>query len=211
MARAQLPPPPPGSLAAARAAMTPPSTIAACREGNGDACYEAGKKLYRLAAVLVSTCGARPDASLCQNHRMLKKQHAKIEVALGLFERGCDGGSLPACVLLGMAYRDGDVVLPKPEAAQRLLTKACTSRHVGGCVALGELYQGRGRVGDLSAATVYFRRACLLGYGRGCAKLAEAYRTGRGVDADKRRARSLRERACKLGDRGSCPTGQLKP
>ena len=150
--------------------------------------------------------------------------------AFGLYERGCKGGDVGAC-LLGTLDPPKDVDTPRREAmvrracdidgrmgcvtmgllklehddagAAQLFRKACDHGDPDGCLNLGTLYElGRGVAFDLAAGLLFYDRACLTGSPKACGRLGLCYLRARPGDAS--RGTELLRLACEHRDAKSC-------
>jgi TPR repeat protein len=89
-------------------------------------------------------------------------------------------------------------------AACDLLRSACLKRSGEACVGLAETYIGAGPRRDAPEAARLLSEACEYRVIEGCLRAASLYVEGRDVPPDQDRARTLRKRACVLGDKGAC-------
>lgn len=91
----------------------------------------------------------------------------------------------------------------------------CATGAGGACMELALAYEtredlwghpvkGDGVKRDDSKAAHYFRLACDLGAGDGCARLAHLYEAGKGVRKDREEAARLYRLACDSGGAGAC-------
>ncbi|MDB4986631.1 MAG: hypothetical protein JWN04_1809 [Myxococcaceae bacterium] len=112
-----------------------------------------------------------------------------------LMKRACDGGDMPACTLMGLAYVLGRLgFTPDDQQAVSYLRRACDGGDAHGCGSLGNAYRyGRGVPMDVSEAESYWRTACDGGDDLSCSLLEDAGAAGDGgaarADADAGRAR----------------------
>ena len=120
---------------------------------------------------------------------------------LALIRRACDAGEGRSCRLIGLAYRDGEVLPKDPAEAARHLAMACDRADRSACAALAELH---GERGELAQLVVLSRRACQMGHGEACAVLGSAYRRGEGVAANEAEALRWTNAGCQAGFRRAC-------
>ncbi|MCR5085011.1 MAG: hypothetical protein K6A65_05870 [Succinivibrionaceae bacterium] len=116
---------------------------------------------------------------------------------LGDLARRCAQHDAAACTLAGELTREGgrDV-----GAALRV---GCGLGDIKACQEAARIYvSGRRVPGDLGRAAALIARACDLGDGRSCRRLAEAH--FKGVGQDLPRSGQLPRQACERGDRNSC-------
>ncbi|MEJ7728503.1 MAG: tetratricopeptide repeat protein [Polyangiaceae bacterium] len=119
--------------------------------------------------------------------------------AASFHEKGCTKGYVKSCTSLGsLAQSQGD-----SGKAKVLYARACEAGDAGACDALASGYATIGSK-DALQAVVYSRRACELGSGLGCRRLAIALVEGKGVVANPSQGRQALERSCNLGEAGSC-------
>lgn len=120
-----------------------------------------------------------------------------------LLERGCQGGSVDACIRLARELgRGGLGVLPDPDRARSLLTPLCEDDRAPACAELGVLHEhGLGGDADVTQARAFYERACERRSGIGCYRLGLAYREDR-PRPDHERAVALFREACDSGEIG---------
>lgn len=118
--------------------------------------------------------------------------------------KACELNDLAACQLLGYRYVTGVGVEKDRDQAFELSKKACDGGYGPGCTDLGRLYvpfprnQNTGPPYNLAQAVTYYRKACDLKDGRGCALLADKYEFGNGVEQDREKALELYRLAVSL-------------
>jgi TPR repeat protein len=120
----------------------------------------------------------------------------------------CDRGTAQACETLGSAILGGKAGAPKDLAAgEAALARACEQlKSAGACSSL-ELRARQGHLPggeDWAKSTKYAGLACDLGRHDACATLGYRYLGGKGVTADKAKARSLFESSCDQGVQFAC-------
>jgi TPR repeat protein len=119
--------------------------------------------------------------------------------------RGCLGGSMTACVELGLLRQYG--VEDKADIAEagRLFERACEAGEAVGCYRLGLLYdRAPGLPLNVTRAAALYDRACRAGMVEGCNTLGAMALTGRGQPASASRAREIFEMACLNGSAFAC-------
>ncbi|HEX2207469.1 MAG TPA: hypothetical protein VHG93_07285 [Longimicrobium sp.] len=122
------------------------------RLGDGAACARLGRTLLAVVRVVMDR-----DSNVARRER--------VERGMRLLQRGCDLVDSESCADLAYhGLRNG--VLP-PSLAQLRAVTACNENSGYGCWVAGWLHRQPG-VRDEERAASYLRRACELGYGRGC-------------------------------------------
>jgi len=81
--------------------------------------------------------------------------------AVQLYQRSCDLGAVPACVDLGVIYRDGKGVQEKnPTYAAQLFQRAC-DLSAAACASIASMYElGVGVAKDVARAVSLYQRSC---------------------------------------------------
>ena len=196
----------------------------ACDDGDAAACQNLAYQ-YALglgvpkndlqAAVLYRRSCEQGDAIGCYNAGLMHEQgrgflRDPINAAAD-YRQGCDGGYALACTNLGYLYEHGTGVAKSEATAVELYRRGCEGDGCSpgdptGCFNMGVAHRDGlgGLTADGAAAIPWFERACDGSYAAACANLANLYRDGRGVPADRSRATELYARACELGDEASC-------
>ncbi len=129
-----------------------------------------------------------------------------VALALGLFQRACNGGLMLGCThnVIFLQRAEGGITQDL-EGALFLFERACDGGEMLGCANLGVSYErGDGVIQDQGRAVSLYERACGGGEMLGCSNLGSMYRTGRGVAVDLGAAVSLYWRACEGGITLSC-------
>lgn len=192
--------------------------IQGCQRGSMAACVGLGESLQdgraadRARSVVLFRQGC--DGGEARGCHLLGRAYQRGGVvpadpagAAELFLEACVRGEAAAC-----ADR-AEIALEARETSRAagLFERACTARHVPGCVRLGELYsRGAGVSRDEARAVELFERACTEGDAGGCAWLAWALDGGHGVAPDPAHAFALAQRACDAGEARACRLlGQL--
>ncbi len=118
---------------------------------------------------------------------------------LDRFWAACEGGSVDACVEVGLPFMYGGSGLKDSGRAARIFRKVCDGGGARGCIRLGDLYnKGEGVSQSYSEAARRFQEGCDAGHGNGCHKLAALYSSGQGVRLSSSRASELYRRAVSL-------------
>ena len=119
-------------------------------------------------------------------------------------QQACEAGHGPACLLAGLALRDGANGITDRARAAQLFEKACAAGELDGCVALGlALERGDGVAKDPKRSVEVLSRTCEGGLPQGCSELGYVY-VGRGTVEGRKRAAVLLRRACEGGDAPAC-------
>lgn len=107
------------------------------REPGGPADIREGRRLVELGCMrgIADSCTAW-GVALAQGSLSEPKDAKR---AAGLFQQGCDLGSLVGCYNLALAYRDGEGIPRNKLRAEEILSKACS---VGSDVACDEVRRG---------------------------------------------------------------------
>ena len=125
--------------------------------------------------------------------------------AFRLFNRACEGGSVPGCGCLGRVYLNATGVRKNPAKARSLLEHACEQGYARACRGLGKVYfEGMGVPVNKARATGIWEKACDGGDLVSCANQGNSYFNGTGVTVNKARAAGIWEKACDGGDLVSC-------
>lgn len=127
------------------------------------------------------------------------------EQQTALLERGCAGGDLFACSLVGLRYEQGDGAPFDMARARALYELACDGGDAYGCANLAEVYRaGIGVAPDIPQALALFNRACAGQDAFACTTLGHILNDAQGVPRDRGRALVAFESACNLGDPEAC-------
>ena len=124
---------------------------------------------------------------------------ADATAALDVYQAACDRGNLVACCKLGLLLgspREG--VKADQKKAVALFDQACSKESADGCTWLGyahEMGWATGALSGLERARQLYEKSCKAGDDLGCAYLASALGSGRGVARDERRAKELSDNA----------------
>jgi TPR repeat protein len=130
--------------------------------------------------------------------------------ARSLLKRGCDSlkPTVSERTRLEAAGACGNLALmveaTDPKQAITLHRKACDAGQFGACRNLGVLLS-RAAAPDFKAADALFRKGCDGGDASSCWNLALSLDAGAGGTRDPAAARSLRDRASKMGLKKACP------
>ncbi|MBZ5709477.1 sel1 repeat family protein [Nannocystis pusilla] len=122
------------------------------------------------------------------------------EVAQGVvvLKDACDVKRPFACRQLANLYSDGKLVARDEAAGLSYYEKSCETGDTLSCLNAGLMvFAGRGATKDAARAEALFERTCpSTDAGLSCADLAKAFREGKVVPRDVRRAASYMERMC---------------
>lgn len=113
-------------------------------------------------------------------------------------ERACEAsGDARACAHAAELYWDGaNGHAFDPGKSLRYATRACDAGDGLGCAVLGRHHEtGIGTAWAPAVAVADYEKACTAGAGLGCALLGDMYLRGRGVDLDREKALTYRDRA----------------
>jgi len=149
-----------------------------------------------------------------------------------LMNINCYHGIGQACLILGVASNEGQLIPRDQVQAGKNLAHACETGISSGCTRLLKLvaesngsffqgacdagdgescfllgslyYAGRGVPKDGNHAFALFQRSCSSDWPRGCSGLGECYRAGVGTAEDNARALDLFDQACRKGIASSC-------
>lgn len=146
----------------------------ACKSGEAGSCNE-------FAKVLLSGRGMWPDPAR----------------AVELSRRACESSGA-YCLTLAELHRTGGLLEKDLNTARSLLQKACKAAPEEGCSALWAFELQEGDPKDHARAVQELAVVCEKGQGAACAHVGAAYRTGRGVTADEKRASEFFERSCEM-------------
>jgi hypothetical protein len=144
----------------------------------------------------------------------------------------CREDSAAACLTLGKALSEGQIVPRDPADAGKSFGRACDLGVSSGCTSLVEfvsadgqdvflracdrgdgatcfilgslLYKGLGVPQDAARAVTLFRQSCASGWPRGCGRLGESYLWGEGTTVDPAKAIQSFEEACRGRHAASC-------
>lgn len=159
----------------------------------------------------VTPCDAA-DLKECneRGRALLAQQPPELAAALAMFEHGCQGGNLDACLNLAMTYQynKNDVI-----QGAEIMRETCESGYHFACVQYGNMYLFPGPLTDkpdYTRARAYFERACAdmatlepqpwvmhaSAQAYGCTNLGLLYENGWGVERDIERAGALSIFSC---------------
>ncbi len=118
-----------------------------------------------------------------------------------IVQRACDAGSADGCATLGEVHKQGLGIAKDAERAVYFFRRACTGGSSLGCTLLGQAYeQGDGVAKDAGRATELYSLGCTAKSSVACDAAARmsfaAQDAAKGVE--------LLQRACDLGNAGSC-------
>lgn len=87
-----------------------------------------------------------------------------------------------------------------------LFQKRCAANDADACFSFGRLALDDARIGVNHPGLPLVQKACDADHGRACAFLANRYNSGLGVKKNRKRARELLEKGCRLDSPGACMT-----
>lgn len=122
----------------------------------------------------------------------------RILDAVPHLERGCRFGSARSCATVGALMLKGIGMEIDEARGISMLRYACSKDDGDGCFYLATYFQ---QTRDAEAAVPMLVRSCELGLHRGCQLAGKAYANGEGVAADRDRALTLLDAACKLSSK----------
>src|SRR5690606_16547595 len=131
------------------------ATSYTCRLGDGDGCIEqcvkgSAKSCSILGFMYEKGTGLRANASAARIH----------------YEKGCAKGDSDGCTGLAYMISKGEGGVKKDEAkARSMFDRECKRGNARACSGLGQIERF---ANNLLLAGTWFRRACSLGYTRGC-------------------------------------------
>ncbi len=152
----------------------------------------------------------RANAAACS--RAGKALDATPLRAMGLYQRGCDGGDGAGCAALSAMYRAGRGVQPDAQRAFAYENAACERRHGPSCLAMARAFEhgaaslvdSKRVAQDMERALPLYFKACDAGVAQGCSELARLYLWGVGTKADPVGGAVLAQRGCDKGDPAGC-------
>ncbi len=169
------------------------------------AALNAGAEIDQRELVQMAADGCEhkaPTACELGGSVALRLDHPDAPVLAGsFFEAGCTLGSMRSCAVLGNLAIDGRGVAKDRARAFELWRQACDGGEGEGCASLGFYVERDGKLDD---ALKLYERACEAGASRSCRTLGSKYADGEGVTADRDRAMTYLDRACKAGDTLGC-------
>ena len=129
-------------------------------------------------------------------------------MAATYLEKGCDGGLVTACVLLGQLYLDGEWVEKNAQKALKLLTPGCVDGeivHPKACKGIAMLYsEGSGVTRNRVEAARYLGVACEMGDLESCFLQGEQFSRFRGDERYDDVALMAFSKACSGGLSKAC-------
>jgi len=209
------------------------SLSTACANGNGKACFQAGKILYAGIEVPQDIKAANelflkgceyPLPKECTNatyfvtskhfgnspDRDLANKMNKMVFQAN--ERLCKENEFEACYNLGISYYNGRSTEKDPLKGLSILENACESSFAKACDYLGRFYRNKkAEHYDAEKSKAYFNKA-FESFGKGCEDnkwrdcngLAHMYYSGRATEMDKKTAAFYFDKACVEEEPVSC-------
>ena len=194
---------------------------AQCNRGDVDSCDVLGFMRTRGPGAAKDAAAAIPpyakscemgDAIACDNLGALYLDGSAVATdaakAGAYFQRACDFGSADACGNLGTLYRTGEGLAKDEARGLSLTTRACDAGSVGACMTIVGLQlgtapdAGAGASAERGVATL--TRLCDEDSGTACFHLGRLSYLGESVAADRARASTLFEKACRAGEDEAC-------
>ena len=187
----------------------------ACRQGQADACNEAGslyltgekevtvnhtqaQNLFKQACTLNLPLGCMNLATLNLNGLGGPQDFRQ---ALFYYQKACSLGENRGCSASGYLLLTGSGVSRNPLQAEGLLIQACQADDAPGCLYLGALYAQNN---NWEKAISLYRKACTLHEPESCNLLFSIYKTGSNVKQDLTQALNYAHQACELGYAQAC-------
>lgn len=138
--------------------------------------------------------------------------NGELEDDLDLLDRACSGHDGEGCEMLGelLDAGKGSAIKKEPKVALVHFTEACMYGVGDGCTRIAAAFEAGVLVArNVPRAVDLYREGCVKSSGRACARLSAFASTGTGgMDRNADAARTLADRACRLGVKTSCRPGQ---
>lgn len=128
------------------------------------------------------------------------------KTALVLYAKECKSGDSKACVDLGEAYEEGEIVKKDYLKSLDFYSKACEQNNAQGCAYLAYLYdEEMGVKQDNIKVVKYYKKGCDGNYAWSCDRLGSIYYDGSNdVKVDFSKSFKLFKKACDGGNRSGC-------
>ncbi|MEM6786367.1 MAG: tetratricopeptide repeat protein [Myxococcota bacterium] len=198
-----------------------------CQEGDATACFRFGQGLHwgdgmkadrdRAVAIYVKACnGGVLEActaggmliSVCSGNYAARSglncEERKLDDALDLLLRACDGGEVGACAMLTLSP---ELLREIKRTPLSLFRRSCDLGDASSCGIVGSMYlDGEGGAPrDPETARGHLSRACFGGERSACRSLARLYRGDVAGEAPRgRELVDVQMAACRLGDTEAC-------
>lgn len=194
-----------------------------CKLGYASSCSVFAKMLRRGIGVKRDpTRASELDAKACQKESATScfrlgyladnGKLSQVGRAIGLYEKACGLEHGTACYNLALLHLKGRGVTKSLDKAVELYKDACIYDESDGCFRAGLAYQsGRGIKKSAADAFHHFVWACKQDHVGACAKLVAIYRKGNGTDKNLSLSTLMRDKACRLGHKKSCPKTKKRP
>jgi TPR repeat protein len=181
----------------------PHSLEAACDQGDGAACAEAGM-IWKIGKAGMDKDAERGTSLLAKGCEL---GDGTACFWLEEFETSCQLGHGPGCAALAQSLTDANDL----EAAADAEERACELGEGRSCHLLAGHYRGRAEgAADMQRAMRYYEKACELGEGTSCAVASSNYDLGElGVERDPGKAAALAVRACRFRHPKGCNNAGL--
>jgi TPR repeat protein len=200
-----------------------------CKGGSALACYDlglmqylgrgTGKDVVAAARSFKIACD-RGYVTACSELGILYSNGdlpRDATLAVGYYQRGCDGGDQAGCTNLAFMLLNGAGVKQDLVKATELNKLACNGGQPVACNNLGyALESGRGLPRDVVEGSRFYSRACKLGESMACLNLGTLFEVGldvgggKSVRRDDDAARKLYELAYEHGEVKSIPGAILR-
>ncbi|MBK8258532.1 MAG: sel1 repeat family protein [Polyangiaceae bacterium] len=158
-----------------------------CDLGNPQGCL-------RLAQLIMAT--SHPDKA---------KVRSLLDKARLLLEDACKAGQAEGCRMLGLAYRDGTIVVANQTTAFQYFSKSCDLGSSPGCVQTGFMYaNGLGVAKNGPKALNLLEPVCAEPIHDACVIIGQLCLGGSGVPVNYARSKLLFEAACSASNLSAC-------
>lgn len=184
-----------------------------CRSDNFDSCVDVGnilsqavgkdRDLKTAAQVLGKACLAENPKGCFELGQMLWESTDRKDEAFEAMSRGCELGSVAACLYRAVPMEDG--VGGRPEEAFQIYGDLCENGSLDACQRQAMLLkQGKGVAKDSARATDLFERLCEGGMPAACFRLANMHFDGEARPNDPIRVNALLSYACQESHADAC-------
>lgn len=149
---------------------------------------------------LEKLCG-EGDAIACLRFAT-KAGSGRADAVAAKLQGCCDGKKVAKCCgFLGKMYSRGKVLKTDKPKGYALMEQACGMGDTTSCTSPGLQHMTKGAY---DKALKLFKTGCDADAKNACGLLGVLYRDGKGVPADTAKARTLMDKACRLGSSMSC-------
>jgi len=185
----------------------------ACRLGHTETCDLFGRLLMegeqvafdpdRAVPMLRIACNAGSREACSASEELFLPRTADDSTQAAAV--ACDRRDADACVVLGVAYAEGQGIPPNATRAAGIFERTCERGSSTACLHLGLLrIAGQGGSTDAIEGARLLEHACESGELLGCFELGSLYRHGTGVPRNVELAIELWNRACQGGMQRAC-------